>query len=58
VSLKYLCPECQGYIEWKWANRGYRTCEQCVNANALDKAREVLRLRPELAEMAKQLLRG
>lgn len=58
MSLKYLCPECRGYIEWKWATRGYRVCEQCVNANALDKARAVFQRRPELAKAARDLLKG
>lgn len=55
--MKYLCPECQGYIHWKWANRGYRTCELCVEAAALDKVREVLKQKPELAKLAKELLK-
>jgi len=57
MSLKYLCPECRGYIEWKWANRGYRTCEQCVNETALAKAKEVMQRRPDLAELAKEILK-
>ena len=57
MSLKYLCPECRGYIDWAWANRGYRTCKECVEANALDKARAMLKQKPELAEMARQLLK-
>jgi hypothetical protein len=57
MTLKYLCPDCSGYIEWKWASKGYRVCELCVNATALAKAREVMQRRPELAELAKQLLK-
>jgi hypothetical protein len=57
MSLKYLCPECRGYIDWAWANRGYRTCKECVNATALAKAKEVMQRRPDLAELAKQLLK-
>ena len=57
MSMKYLCPECRGYIDWAWATRGYRTCKECVYANALDKARELLKLKPELARAARDLLK-
>jgi hypothetical protein len=57
MSMKYLCPECRGYIDWAWANRGYRTCKECVNATALAKAKEVMQRRPDLAELAKRLMK-
>jgi hypothetical protein len=57
MTLKYLCPDCSGYIDWKWANKGYRVCEHCVNETALNKAKDVLKQRPELAELARQLLK-
>jgi hypothetical protein len=57
MSLKYLCPECRGYIEWKWANKGYRVCELCENATALAKAKEVMQRRPDLADLARQLMK-
>jgi hypothetical protein len=57
MSMKYLCPECRGFIDWAWANKGYRTCKQCVEETALVRAREVMQRRPDLAELAKEILK-